>query len=66
VKTTARRLYDQLIKPAEKHLLGVTKLIMVPDGPLWDLPFQALHRGQTYLLEDFAISYAPSLSVLRE
>jgi CHAT domain-containing protein len=39
----------------------------VPDGPLWELPFQALHRGQRgYLLEDFVISYAPSLSVLRE
>jgi CHAT domain-containing protein len=34
---------------------------------LWNLPFQALDRGHDrYLLDDFAISYAPSLSVLRE
>jgi CHAT domain-containing protein/Tfp pilus assembly protein PilF/ketosteroid isomerase-like protein len=67
VKTPARQLYDQLIKPAEAQLRGVNKLIIVPDDVLWDLPFQALYRGERgYLLEGFAISYAPSLSVLRE
>ncbi len=67
IKTPARGLYDLLVKPAEKQLQGVNKLVIVPDGPLWELPFQALHRGQTgYLLEDYAVSYAHSLSVLRE
>ena len=67
VKTSGRQLYDQLIKPAERQLAGVTRLVVVPDGPLWDLPFQALYRGRSgYLLEGYAISYAPSLSVLRE
>jgi CHAT domain-containing protein len=67
IKTLGQKLYDQLIKPAEKQLKGVNKIVIVPDGSLWDLPFQALHRGQKgYLLEDFAVSYAPSLSVLRE
>jgi CHAT domain-containing protein len=67
IKSPAGRLYDLLVKPAEKQLQGVSSLIIVPDGPLWELPFQALHRGRKgYLLEDYAISYAPSLSVLRE
>ncbi len=67
VKTPARQLYDLLIKPAEQQLQGVSKLIIVPDGPLWELPFQALYRGQKgYLLEDYALSYAHSFSVLRE
>jgi CHAT domain-containing protein/tetratricopeptide (TPR) repeat protein len=67
VKTLGQNLYEQLVKPAEQQLKGVNNLVIVPDGPLWDLPFQALHRGQQgYLLEDFAVSYAPSLSVLRE
>jgi CHAT domain-containing protein len=67
VKTPARQLYDLLVKPAEKQLQGVSKLVIVPDGPLWDFPFQALYRGQKgYLLEDYAVSYAHSLSVLRE
>lgn len=62
----ARRLYDLLIKPAEKQLQGINALIIVPDGPLWDLPFQALYGDKGYLLDDFVVSYAPSLSVLRE
>jgi CHAT domain-containing protein/Tfp pilus assembly protein PilF/ketosteroid isomerase-like protein len=62
-----RSLYNGLINPAEKQLRGVNELIIVPDGPLWNLPFQALSSGQDrYLLDDFAVSYAPSLSVLRE
>jgi len=64
---SARDLYDLLVKPAEERLRGKTTLCIVPDGPLWDLPFQALKPTDSrYLLEDFAISYAPSLSVLRE
>jgi CHAT domain-containing protein len=34
---------------------------------LWELPFQALLSApQRFLLEDFAISYAPSLTVLKQ
>jgi CHAT domain-containing protein len=40
----------------------------VPDGVLWELPFQALWQSERsgYLLESHAISYAPSITVLRE
>src|SRR5205807_9924121 len=63
----ARQLYDLLLKPAEQQLAGRTSLCIIPDGILWDLPFQALEpRDGHYLLEGYAISYAPSLSVLRE
>lgn len=63
----ARKLYDLLLKPAEQQLKGKTSLCIVPDGVLWDLPFQALEsRDGHYLIEDYAIFYAPSLSVLRE
>src|SRR5258707_15369247 len=41
--------------------------MIVPDGPLWNLPFQALQqRPGHYLIEDYALSYAPSLTILRE
>lgn len=61
----ARQLYDLLLKPAETQLAGKTSLCIVPDGILWDLPFQALQpRAGHYLLEDYALSYAPSLTVL--
>jgi CHAT domain-containing protein len=67
IKQPAQRLYDLLIKPAEAQLRGVRKLRIVPDGALWNVPFQALHQNERgYLLEQYAVAYAPSLSVLRE
>jgi CHAT domain-containing protein/Tfp pilus assembly protein PilF len=67
IKEAGQSLYNLLLKPAEKQLRGVTKLCIVPDGPLWNLPFQALYdQGKGFLLEQSAIYYAPSLSVLRE
>lgn len=67
IKQPALQLYELLIKPVERQLQGIKKLCIVPDGPLWNLPFQALlHAEKGYLLEQYAIFYAPSLSVLRE
>ncbi len=63
----ARALYDLLLKPAENQLKGSTSWCIVPDDLLWNVPFQALEpRDLRYLIEDVAISYAPSLSVLDE
>ncbi len=63
----AGALFGQLLGPARAELKGREALVIVPDGPLWELPFQALQpvRGR-YLIEDLAVSYAPSLTVLRE
>jgi CHAT domain-containing protein/Tfp pilus assembly protein PilF len=66
-QATARQLYDLLLKPAEQQLRGKRTLCVVPDKALWELPFQALQpRAGVHLVEDFAIFYAPSLTVLRE
>jgi CHAT domain-containing protein/uncharacterized protein HemY len=66
-RPAASRLYELLIKPAQAELQGKNRLVMVPDSALWELPFQALQSGDGhYLIERFAISYAPSLSVLTE
>ena len=63
----SRDLYNLLLKPAEAELKGKTNLIIVPDSVLWDLPFQALqHLQNKYLIESAAVSYAPSLTALRE
>lgn len=64
---TARELYDLLLKPAQADLQGKISVVIVPDAELWNLPFQALQSAPNrYAVEDFAISYAPSLTVLRE
>jgi len=62
----ARDLWKLLVEPAQAQLASRHTLIVVPDGPLWNLPFQALvSDSNRYLLEDYAISYVPSLTVLR-
>lgn len=66
-RSSAVKLYDLLLKPAQAQLRGKTSVVIAPDSNLWDLPFQALvNSGGRFLIEDVAISYAPSLTVLRE
>ena len=38
----ARELYALLIAPAESALQGIHRLVICPDGPLWNAPFQAM------------------------
>jgi CHAT domain-containing protein len=66
-RASATKLYELLLKPAVAQLRGKTNLIIAPDGKLWELPFQALLADDNrYVLEKSAVSYAPSLTVLRE
>jgi CHAT domain-containing protein len=66
-RQTARQLFDLLLKPAQAQLQGKTNLVISPDASLWELPFQTLlTSANRYLIEDAAVSYAPSFTVLRE
>jgi CHAT domain-containing protein len=66
-RAAAAKLYALLIKPAQAELKGKSNLVIVPDGSLWDLSFQALLSAPNrFLIEDATIAYAPSLTVLRE
>jgi CHAT domain-containing protein len=65
-RATASALYKTLIAPAGLDLAHTRRLIVVPDGVLWELPFQVLMNPEgRYLLDDCAISYAPSLTALK-
>jgi CHAT domain-containing protein len=45
---------------------NVSALVILPDGPLYRLPFAGLKdAGGRFLLETYPLSYAPSRSVLR-
>jgi CHAT domain-containing protein/Tfp pilus assembly protein PilF len=66
VRRPAQELYSILLKPAMKELKGIKTLCIVPDGSLWNLPFQALDDGDKWMIDHFSIYYAPSLSVLHE
>jgi len=63
----ARRLYRLLLGPAAEQLRETAELCIVPDGALWELPFQALvDEGGHFLVESHSIFYAPSLAVLQQ
>ncbi len=66
-RTEARNLYRMLLAPIAAQLVGKANVVIVPDGPLWNLPFHSLVDPEGHhAIERFAIAYAPSLTVLHE
>jgi CHAT domain-containing protein/Tfp pilus assembly protein PilF len=68
---TANRLYQELVAPAQAELRSKRRLLIAPDGFLHHLAFEALLTREAqretdchFLIEDWAISYIPSASVL--
>ena len=59
-KKSARDLYVLLLAPATKHLAGIKRLVICPDGALWDVPFQALVSEGKFLAQRYELSYAYS------
>jgi CHAT domain-containing protein len=53
-----------LIEPFSEHIHNYDNLIIVPDGALAYLPFEALRNDNRYLIERFKIKYVPSVSSL--
>jgi len=69
--SSARRIYRELLSPASKDFPEfMNHLIIVPDGILFDLPFETLIADpggfgtDGYLLNRCKITYAPSASAL--
>jgi CHAT domain-containing protein len=63
----AREVYDILLKQADEQIKNKSAWIIAPDSVLWQVPFQALQPAASrYVIEDHAISYAPSLAALNE
>lgn len=64
----ARRLFETFLGPFVGRLKSVKRLIVVPAGPLFALPFEALVgdaecEAERFLVEDHEVSYVPSASV---
>jgi len=59
----AREGYGELLQPLEEQLRD-KNLIVVPHGALHKTPFAALNDGKQFLMEKYALSFSPSLSVL--
>jgi CHAT domain-containing protein/tetratricopeptide (TPR) repeat protein len=57
-----RELYDQIFAPLSPHV-RTENCIIVPHGLLHYIPFHALATADDYLVDRYAISYAPSASL---
>ena len=62
----AWQLYDWLIRPVEPLLARnkIDTLVFVPDGALRTIPMAALHDGERFLVEKFAIAVTPGLTLM--
>lgn len=70
----ATRLYALTIAPVADQLQGIKRLVIVADGALRTVPFEVFVTGAStrdegglkhkLLIEDYAISYAPSVTLL--
>lgn len=60
------RLQEELLRTALERLpAGIDRLVIIPDGPLHRLPFDALSAGpgEPYLAERFGVSLVPSAAL---
>jgi CHAT domain-containing protein len=64
----ARRLYADLIAPViaalPRHGQGIGTLVISPDGPLHEMPFDALLGPDGYVVDRWRVAIIPSASVL--
>jgi CHAT domain-containing protein len=62
----AQALYDRLIRPIERDLdaADIDTLVVVPDGPLRTIPLAALHDGERFLIDRYAVATVPGLELL--
>lgn len=58
------RLYNLLLEPFEEQLARYSNVLVVPDGPLAYLPFEAVRHNNRYLVEQYNIKYVPSVTSL--
>lgn len=70
----SNELYQLLIAPASKELAGKSKLIIIPDGKLFLIPFEVLLASNEskdfheldFLIKDFEISYQYSATIYHQ
>lgn len=66
-RAESRALFDILLGPAARELKGKANIRLIPDGPLWGLPFQSLtDTTGHYWIETASLSWAHSITFLRD
>jgi CHAT domain-containing protein len=62
----SQQVYDWLIRPAEANFANTKTLVFVLDGLFRKVPLPALHDGQKYLIEKYAVALSPGLQLMTE
>jgi CHAT domain-containing protein len=62
----AQQLYTWLIKPLEPLMTNgrLDTMVFVPDGALRTVPMSALHDGEKFLIEKYAVAVTPGLELM--
>ena len=62
----AQQLYAWLIKPLEPLMVKakLDTMVFVPDGALRTVPMAALHDGDKFLIEKYAVAVTPGLELM--
>ena len=62
----SQQLYDWLLRPIEAELAAnaIETLVFIPDGRFRNIPLAALHDGDRYTIEKYAIAISPGLQLL--
>lgn len=61
----ARKLHDWILKPLDALMAqaGIDTLVVIPDATLRTVPIAALHDGNRFVIEKYAIAIATGLSM---
>jgi len=61
----AQTLYTLLMQPLEPYLneFNIHTLVFVPDGALRTIPMAALHDGEQFLIQKYAVATTPGLTL---
>ncbi|MEH2084017.1 MAG: CHAT domain-containing protein [Nostoc sp.] len=67
VLPSAQKLYDWLLRPAEKEieLQKIKTLVFVLDGFLRSVPMAVLHDRQQFIIQKYSIALTPGLQLLK-
>ncbi len=61
----AQQVYNWIIQPIRHYLheFTVHTLVFVPDGPLRTIPLGALHNGDEFLIDQYALAITPGIDL---
>ncbi|MTI88861.1 MAG: CHAT domain-containing protein [Balneolaceae bacterium] len=63
LKKITKPLYRVLLADLNEKLPEIKNLVIVPDGPLAFLPFEAFDIDGQYLIEQYNVKYLPSVTI---